>query len=548
MTFKDFVLSPAIQATLESLGFQEPTEIQRKAIPMLLAQSKIDFHGQAQTGTGKTLAFGIPLMHRIDATSKTTQALIVAPTRELAVQICDSLRPFARASGVVIEAVYGGVSMEDQMRALKRGVHVVVGTPGRLNDHLRRKTLNISAIKTLVLDEADIMLDMGFKEEVDEILAYAPKNREIWLFSATVKSCISTLVNEHMHDVQSVRVSKSNVGTNNTKQYFCVLPSRSRLEALCRFIECAPEFYGFVFCQTKILTSEIADQLTVRGYRVGALHGDMSQGQRNAVIKKFKEKELSIVVATDVAARGIDIANLTHVINYSFPEDHEGYVHRIGRTGRAGKDGIAITFINRSEVSLVKYIQRKFNVTIEPLDVPSQKEIMQGRLARAQGYVADIILQNQCRYKDDVEAMLQDYSAEQIKDIACGMIYEKFLQSLEGNDITFTPASKANLDEAHVQEIALAVGTDEDITRDDVVGHLTQTGLVTEDQIKKIRIIKRKTFIEIPANCVDQLINALRHSSLGGRKTRIQRVEEQQQQNNNQRRFGGRQERRKFRY
>src|SRR5581483_3511960 len=207
-------------------------------------------------------------------------------------------------------------------------------TPGRLNDHLRRGTLVLKQIKTLILDEADIMLDMGFKDEVDEILTYAPADREIWLFSATIKDGITDLMQAHMVNPVSVRVSKKQVATASTKQYFCVVPSRLRLQAVCRFIESTTDFYGFIFCQTKMLTGEVAEQLIKRGYNVGALHGDMSQAQRNAVIKKFKHKEVTIVVATDVAARGIDVPNLTHVLNYSIPEDLESYVHRIGRTGR----------------------------------------------------------------------------------------------------------------------------------------------------------------------------------------------------------------------
>ena len=357
ITFKDLNLSPESQQTLEKLGFTEPTEIQAKAIPLLLSKP-MDFHGQAQTGTGKTLAFGLPLLQRIDAQDRSTQALVVAPTRELALQICDSLKPFAQAAQISIVTIYGGSPMEEQVRALKRGVQVVIGTPGRLNDHLRRKTLNIGAIKTLVLDEADIMLDMGFREEVEEILKHAPENREIWLFSATVKSGISDLISGYMRDTQTVKVAKKTADAATVKQFYCSVPIRQRLPALQRFIESAPDFYGFVFCQTKILTSEIAEQLIRAGYNVGALHGDLSQAQRNLVIKRFKNKEISIVIATDVAARGIDIANLTYVVNYSLPEDLESYVHRIGRTGRAGKTGVAISFIGRSESRTVSLYRR----------------------------------------------------------------------------------------------------------------------------------------------------------------------------------------------
>ena len=275
-TFKDLLLAEPIQGVLETLGFTQPTEIQHKAIPLLLEAKKQDFHGQAQTGTGKTLAFGIPLLHRIDASKKNPQALIIAPTRELAVQIKDSLKPFANAMGLKLEAIYGGVSMEGQTQALRRGCHIVVGTPGRVNDHLRRKNLRIEAAQTLVLDEADIMLDMGFREDIEQIMSFAPNNREIWLFSATVKGGITALMRSHMKDTVSVRVSQKQVAGSNTKQYYCMAPGRTRLRVLSRFIESAPEFYGFIFCQTKILTGDIAEKLIRLGYNVGALHGNMS--------------------------------------------------------------------------------------------------------------------------------------------------------------------------------------------------------------------------------------------------------------------------------
>ena len=540
-TFKDFNLAPEIQKAIDALGFTEPTEIQHKAIPILLAAGKVDFHGQAQTGTGKTLAFGIPLLHRVNRESKATQALIVAPTRELAVQICESMKPLARAMGISIDTIYGGMSMEEQIRSLKRGVQIVVGTPGRLNDHLRRGTLSLKTISTLVLDEADIMLDMGFKEEVDEILQYAPKDREIWLFSATVKSGISTLMAQHMKDTQSVRVSRKNVGTHSTKQYYCAIPMRSRLNALCRFIECAPEFYAFIFCQTKILTSEIAEQLARRGYNVGALHGDMSQSQRNLVIKKFKDKELTIVVATDVAARGIDIANLTHVINYSLPEDHESYVHRVGRTGRAGKDGISITFINKSEVRLIQMIQRKFTVEVSPIDVPSRDEIIKGRIAQAAQYLTQIS-EAADNAHPEIKTMLVQFTERQLRSMIMQVVHEKFLKSiLQEEDIAHTPAPRgASVVDSRFQELLLAIGSDDGVETPDVVGLFTQTGSITENQIQKIRIIKRRTFVEVPTEVASILLDTLRNSSLAGRKTRISLVEEDRSESGSFNNRGGR--------
>ncbi len=540
ISFKDLNLSQETQTVIDTLGFTQPTEIQAKAIPLLLSQS-MDFHGQAQTGTGKTLAFGLPLLERIDKTARSTQALVVAPTRELALQICDSLKPFAQAMNISITTIYGGSSMEDQIRTLKRGVQVVIGTPGRLNDHLRRKTLDIGQIKTLVLDEADIMLDMGFKDEVEDILRHAPKNREIWLFSATIKSGISELMAEYMTNTQSVKVAKKTTDIATMQQYYCVVTMRQRLAALQRFIESVTDFYGFVFCQTKILTSEIAEQLIRAGYNVGGLHGDLSQAQRNLVIKRFKSKEITIVIATDVAARGIDIANLTHVVNYSLPEDLESYVHRIGRTGRAGKTGTAISFINRSEMRTVALLQKKFNFTINPLDVPSKDQIINSRLKYAQEYLAQVS-ESHIQHHEELKSLVAKLSAEELRDIIEKMVYDKFIKTIDQEEnIAFTSTPKeGNFEAGHdrngIQEFCLAVGADDGVTQEDIVEYLTATKLITADQIAKIRVIKRKTFVEVPSALAHPLVQALINTQLAGRKTRISLVEPQE---DNRRNFGG---------
>ncbi len=527
-TFKELPLAAPIQQILDDLGFTEPTDIQKKALPVLMESKKIDFHGQAQTGTGKTLAFGLPLLHRIDVSKKVPQALIVAPTRELAVQIKESIAPFARAMDIRLEAIYGGVSMEAQTQALRRGCHIVVGTPGRLNDHLRRGILKISTVRTLVLDEADIMLDMGFKEEVDEILSYAPSDREIWLFSATIKSGIATIMKTHMRDPITVKVGKKQASVPLTKQYFCMVPSRTRLQVLSRFIECATDFYGFIFCQTKILTSEVAEKLIRLGYNVGALHGDMSQLQRNLVIKKFKNKEITILVATDVAARGIDVANLTHVINYSLPEDHESYIHRVGRTGRAGKDGIAITLLSKTELRSIQHIQQKFQITIEPLDVPDRETIVKARIEETSRYLAKISEhvspETMSSSDQQLEKLVSELSPDEQRVVLVRVLHDKFLSSLGNDDVNFTPSSKVSMPD-DLQELFMNVGTDDGVTRDQVLACLTGTGLVQADQIMKIRVINRRTFIQLPAECMRPLINALRDTVLGGRKVRASVIE-----------------------
>lgn len=548
-SFDTYPLNAALQKVLAEQGFVEPTEIQAQVIPLLLEKTSLDMHGQAQTGTGKTLAFGLPLLHRIDVAKRAVQGLVIAPTRELAVQIHESLQPFARAMGIVSLPVYGGVSMERQISALRKGVHLVIGTPGRINDHLNRGTLQLGEAKTLVLDEADIMLDMGFREEVDEILGYMPQNREIWLFSATVKQGVQAIMREHMHNTVTISVSKEHVGSVNTKQYYCVVPNSGRVQALCRFIEAAPEFYGFVFCQTKILTAEVADQLIKRGYRIGALHGDMSQAQRNAVLSKFRSRELSIVVATDVAGRGIDVQDLTHVVNFSLPEDYESYVHRTGRTGRAGKEGVAITFITRHQLRDIQFIERKFKIQIQQAPVPTRDVVVQKRLERAASYLDTIAGHDGIDEKvhSDLTTLVNKFDQSQLGAMVARVVYDKFLKHLMQESDAIEDQSRSSsyagdrdrVIDPNAGEVMIAIGTDEGITREDLISMIEREGFAA-DQLRKVRMIKRRTFIEVPKESVEHLVGILRPLSVQGRQFRPQRVEAGNGGGNNGRRSSSR--------
>ncbi|CDK30894.1 DEAD/DEAH box helicase [Candidatus Babela massiliensis] len=531
-TFKEMNLKPEIQNALESLGFMYPTEIQKKAIPLLLSEKKIDFHGQAQTGTGKTLAFVLPLINKINIELRKPQALIIAPTRELAIQIYESIRLVSKNLKITTALIYGGVSMDEQIRILRSGAQVIVGTPGRIKDHISRKTMNLSQINTLVLDEADIMLDMGFKEEIEDILNHCPDDREIWLFSATVKSGIEDIKRSHMSEPVVVQVSRKQVTTEKTEQFYSIVPFKSRLHAVTRFIQSASEFYGIIFCQTKILASEVADELTKRGYSVGALHGDMSQAQRNLVIKKFKQKEFTILVATDVAARGIDVANLTHVINYSLPEDLESYVHRIGRTGRAGKKGTAITFIIKGDLRSVSRIERQFGVKLLPIDVPSTQMLINNAIKEISQFIKtqtqvdqateleqlDKVDKVKSTEIDAVYRLLDNLSQEQLIKIAGNLLYKKFLSTLDLEEIPYVHVDQ-ELDE--LQEICINLGSEDNINKEDIIKYLMDTGIVKEDQIKKIRIINRRSYVKLSADCSPELLTALHQRTLKGLKARV---------------------------
>ena len=388
--FRDLGLSEMMLNSLHKKGFEEPTPIQAKTIPFLLANKK-DLIGKAQTGTGKTAAFGIPIIENIVPDSKKVQAIILAPTRELAIQVAEELSSFAEEQKTRIIAVYGGQPIERQISRLQRGVDIVVGTPGRILDHLQRKTLDISKVSYIVLDEADEMLNMGFIDDIEAILKAAPKERRTVLFSATMPEHIERLAKKYMNEYEVIAVARDNVSKANIQQIYFEVPQSDKFEALFRIIDVEESFYGLVFCRTKIDADEISHKLANRGCRAEAIHGDLSQGQREKVLQKFRAKKITALVATDVAARGIDIDNLTHVINYSLPQDPESYVHRIGRTGRAGKSGIAITLITPSEYRKLVSIQRMSNMTITKQKVPNVSDVIESKKQRIKSSLLEII-------------------------------------------------------------------------------------------------------------------------------------------------------------
>jgi ATP-dependent RNA helicase DeaD len=441
MTFKEMLLQESIQKLLQELNLLEPTPIQEKTIPFLLEQNPVDLHAQAQTGTGKTLAFGIPLLHRIDPNSDATQAVVIAPTRELAIQIFDSLKPFLKCLNLRGALVYGGVSMSEQLNQLRAGAHLVVGTPGRINDYLIKKTLNFSNLKTLVLDEADVLFDMGFKDEIEELLSRTSPTRELWLFSATIKPTIQEFKMKYMNNPKEIAAPKIAQTQTTIKQYFAIAPFSHRIKALIRFIDKTNnDFYGFIFCQTKLLTADVADQLAAKGYRAQALHGDMSQDQRNLVIKKIRSKELNILVATDVAARGLDIPDLTHVINFSLPEDNETYIHRIGRTGRAGKEGVSISFINPSEQRKIDYLAKRFGIQIQKIDIPTKEEVVEIRFKRLQEYVEEkSAIQLEEAVKNQLYVQIKEKIAvldsSILQELVTYLIKQKFFNDIEEQDL-----------------------------------------------------------------------------------------------------------------
>jgi len=379
--FTDFGLNPALLRAVKELGFENPMPIQEQTIPVLL-EKDTDFVGLAQTGTGKTAAFGLPLLNKIDPEQRCVQALILCPTRELCMQITRDLRSYAKyIPEILIVPVYGGASIEAQFKDLAKKPQIIVATPGRLRDMIRRNRVDFSNVKTMILDEADEMLNMGFQEEVDDILEYMPKEgRHTMLFSATMPQEVEAILKNYMTDPVKVAVGERNSGTANVDHIYYMMAAKDRYSVLKRIIDYTPAIYGIIFCRTKLETQEIADNLIQDGYNAAALHGDLSQGMRDNVMDHFRKRSLQLLVATDVAARGIDVKELTHIINYNLPDDIETYVHRSGRTGRADKRGVCISLINLREKSKIKRIEKIVGRPFERGMIPTGKEVCEKQL------------------------------------------------------------------------------------------------------------------------------------------------------------------------
>ncbi len=373
--FEDLKLNADILSAISELGFTKPTPIQELVIPVLLESEK-DLVGLAQTGTGKTAAFGLPMIQKADTSIKQTQGLILSPTRELCIQIAKDLKSYSKNNQKIrITPVYGGTSIDTQITELRKGSHIVVGTPGRTLDLINRNRLNVSKINTVVLDEADEMLSMGFKEDLDAILAGTPSDKQTLLFSATMPNEISRIAKKFMNDPIELSAGTKNIGAENVKHVYCEVHARDRYEALKRFADVNPRIYAIIFCRTRRETKEIADKLIQDGYNADALHGDLSQAQRDSVMNKFRIKNLQLLVATDVAARGLDVNELTHVINYNLPDENEIYIHRSGRTGRAGKKGISLSILHMREKHKLRSVEKIVGRKFEKILLPTGKEI-----------------------------------------------------------------------------------------------------------------------------------------------------------------------------
>jgi len=416
--FIDLGLSQKSIEAVADKGFEHPTEIQKRCIPILLKGDK-DLIGQAQTGTGKTATFALPILEKLDkqyeAGERTHKAgaLVLVPTRELCIQVCDEIKSLGANRNVRTLAIYGGASYNIQFKGLKEGADVIVGTPGRIQDHLERGTLSLDSIRFCVLDEADEMLNMGFIDDIENILSQMPEDRQMLCFSATMPEPIRRLAETFMKDYELVKVQTEDMTSTLTRQIYYEVLEEDKFEALCRTVDMAPDFYGIVFCKTKLQCDEVGSRLISAGYNAEVLHGDLSQVQRELIIHKMREHRISILVATDVAARGLDIPDMTHVVNYSLPDEPESYIHRVGRTGRAGKEGLAVTFVTPREFRKFSFIKRIAKSDIQKTRVPSIDELMAARRKTLQDDLFESIKNAETGlYEDALFSMAKKLCAE----------------------------------------------------------------------------------------------------------------------------------------
>ncbi len=512
--FKELGLSQAIVDSLIDLGYEQPTEIQKIAIPQILS-SKNDLKAFAQTGTGKTAAFSLPILEQVDISNKNTQAIILSPTRELAIQIANNINDFSKnMNNLKTIAVYGGANIEEQIRPLKRGVQIVVGTPGRTLDLIKRKVLNLESIQWLVLDEADEMLNMGFKEELDKILEKTPKTKQTLLFSATFPREVEAIARNYMNKPIEMSAGTKNVGADNVEHEFYQVTDRNRYPGLKRIADVNPDIYSIVFCRTRRETKEIAEKLIDDGYSADALHGDLSQAQRDMVMQKFRTKHLQILVATDVAARGLDVNDLTHVINYKLPDQTENYTHRSGRTGRAGKKGISVAIITSKERNKLKPIERKLQKQFVQKQIPNGQEICEVQLYKLIDKIHDIEV-NEKDIKDylpQIHEKLKELDRDELIKRFVSIEFNQFLsyykdsRDLNNSD---APGDRRRSGDESLTRFYINQGKMDNLTPARLIGFINESLKKRDVEIGQIEILKSFSFFEIDKNFTPDVLEKM---------------------------------------
>ena len=540
--FDELELNPKILRGIKDMGFEEATPIQAQGIPAVL--SGRDVIGQAQTGTGKTAAFGIPVLESVDASSHKTQVIILSPTRELAIQVADEIRKLAKyMHGVKVLPVYGGQDISRQIKALKGGVQIIIGTPGRLMDHLRRKTIRPDHVKTIVLDEADEMLNMGFREDIETVLEYLPQEHQTVLFSATMPKPILEITRKYQHDAINIKIVKKELTVANIDQYYYDVKRKDKIDVLTRLLDYYNPKLSLVFCNTKKMVDELAYELCGRGYSAEGLHGDMKQVQRDRVMKNFRNGKTDILIATDVAARGIDVDDVEAVFNYDLPQDDEYYVHRIGRTGRAGREGKAFNLVVGKEVYKLREIQRYCKTRIIPQAIPSLDDVTSIKADKILDQVGEVLQDSDLSKVIDIvekRVLEEDYTT---LDLAAALL--KMMMGEEGEELLEENRPLRELEDLEdesrrsrggrngrgsrgrnedVARLFINIGKNQGIRPGDILGAIAGESGMPGRMVGSIDMFDNYTFVEVPREHADVVLQAMRGAKIKGKNVHMEKA------------------------
>ena len=519
--FEELNISKKIKKALADIDYIEMTDIQKQAIPYILDGK--DVIGQSQTGTGKTASFGIPMIENIKAESRKTQSIILCPTRELAVQVTQELRKFLKYhENIKCMAIYGGESIERQILGLKKGVQIIVGTPGRVMDHMRRRTIKLDNVKMVILDEADEMLNMGFEEDIETILKDVPNERQTILFSATMNKRILGIAKKYLNKPKNIKIKCEELTVEKIRQECIDVKAKMKDEATCRILDVIEPKKAIIFCNTKKKVDSLIDVLKSKGYKAESLHGDIKQTQRDRIMKKLKSGQLKILVATDVAARGIDVKELELVINYDIPQELEYYVHRIGRTGRNGKEGIAYTFYTGKEKMKIKEIEKYANTKIKPGKIPTLKEIDDVKCRKVVESITEIIEKQDYKNVEILDMLLEkDYKLADICKAVIAMIGTNANSNnyASGSEYEYTPDENGNV------RLFLNIGRKDKIMVKDIVGCFKAHTALNTDTIGRINLLDNFSFVEVPASFVDEVMKNVKGEIIKGKKVNIEIAE-----------------------
>jgi ATP-dependent RNA helicase DeaD len=541
MNFEEMGFTPGVLKAIQELGFDQPMPVQEKVIPLMLG-GDTDIIALAQTGTGKTAAFGLPLVQATDTTINLTQALILCPTRELCMQITGDLTDYAKYTGKLnIISVYGGASIDTQIRGLKKGAHIIVATPGRLIDLINRGAARLAAVSTVVLDEADEMLNMGFLDSINEILQDVPDGRRTLLFSATMSQEIASIARNYMHNPVEITIGTKNASAENVSHFYYLVHAKDKYKVLKRLADFEPDIYGIVFCRTRKETQEVASKLIHDGYNADALHGDLSQAQRDAVMQKFRIRNLQLLVATDVAARGLDVDDLTHVINFSLPDDIEVYTHRSGRTGRAGKTGISVSLVHLREKHLLQQIERRVKKSFKALKIPTGSEICGKQLFNWVSKLENVVTDHPEieKFLPEIKERLAALDREELLKRVVSLEFDRFLDDYRhGEDIIdpvpekeipFSKGSRRKSQDEYpgnYTRLFVNLGKSDGFFPEQLIELVNSSSKGKKIPIGKIDLMKTFSFFEVDPRYADELIRNLNNTTFMDRRVAVDIAQE----------------------